>query len=205
MRHLLHGLYAITEQTLLAGYMMQAVEQALQGGANVVQYRDKSIDPVKREQQAKAIVKLCTQYNRLCIINDDIELALKVKAHGLHIGADDIDLTHARNRLGKQTIIGVSCYNSLALAKAAEQHADYVAFGSVFPTLVKPDAPVASPSLLRQACQQLRVPVVAIGGIKHHNAKKIIACGIQMVAVIHGVFDQNDIKSSAQTFTDMFQ
>ena len=205
MRHLLHGLYAITKQTLLANDMTPAVEQALQGGANVIQYRDKSTDPIKREQQAKAIVKLCKQYNRLCIINDDIELALKVKAHGLHIGADDIDLTYARNRLGEQAIIGVSCYNSLALAKTAEQCADYVAFGSVFPTPVKPDAPIASLALLQQACQQLSIPVVAIGGIKHHNAKKLIACGIQMVAVIHGVFDQNDIKSSAQTFTDMFQ
>jgi thiamine-phosphate pyrophosphorylase len=202
----LRGLYVITDAELIpAQRLVIAVEQAILGGARLVQYRDKSKDDRKRLEQARALTGLCSNYHIPLLINDDVELAACVGAAGVHLGKDDPDLASARKRLGEQAIIGASCYNRLELAIAtARQGASYVAFGSFFPSPTKPNAVRADIELLREARRTLTLPIVAIGGITPQNGKALVAAGADCLAVISGVFDQADIRSAARAYTNLF-
>jgi thiamine-phosphate pyrophosphorylase len=169
------------------------VEAVLRGGAAVVQYRDKSAEPKRRQQEAAAIAALCRHYEALFIVNDDPVLAAAVRADGVHLGQGDMTLPQARRIVGADTLIGVSCYDSLPLAQqAAALGADYVAFGSIYPSATKPQAVRAPLSLLRAARQQLGLPLVAIGGIDADNAAPVIAAGADAIAVISSVFLADD-------------
>ena len=204
----LHGLYVITDSQLLADddALLLGVEAAIAGGASVVQYRDKSADQAKRLRQSRALLNLCRKHGVPLLINDDVALAVEIGADGVHLGLDDATLFEARERLGKQAIIGVSCYNQLALAQQAEQGgADYVAFGRFFSSNTKPNAVQASRELLLEAKQQIGVPIVAIGGITPENGGPLVATQADMLAVIHGVFAQADICTAAQNYTELFQ
>lgn len=203
----LRGLYAITDQVLIPdATFSQRVEAALRGGARIVQYRDKRENDVLRQQLAAELVRLCREYGALSIINDDVELAAKVGADGVHIGKDDAAFTLARALLGQGAIIGVSCYNRLELAlDAQKQGADYVAFGAFFPSKTKPEAVPASLDLLRAAKEQLNIPTCAIGGITHANAPTLVEAGADMVAVISDIFTASDIEASTRRFgLDLF-
>lgn len=202
----LQGLYVITDAELTPGAALEpAVAAALRGGARIVQYRDKGVDLPRRQQEASALNALCRTYGAFLIINDDVELAAAVSAAGVHLGRDDPELRAARLRLGERAIIGVSCYNQLTRAHtAAEQGADYVAFGRFFPSQTKPDAVPATPELLRAARREIELPLVAIGGITPDNGGLLIDAGADMLAVIHGVFGQPDIESAARRFADLF-
>lgn len=202
----LHGLYAITDSSLDDdNTLREAVEQALQGGARLLQYRDKSDDHGKRRRQASLLKTLCAQYDALLIINDDVDLAKQCRADGVHLGRDDASVAQARAVLGDGGIIGVSCYNQLALARRAQQQgADYVAFGAFYPSPTKPDAAVATLDLLQQARAELAVPVCAIGGITVDNAPALVEAGADMLAVISGVFRQPDIAHAASQFSRLF-
>ncbi|MEO8164628.1 MAG: thiamine phosphate synthase, partial [Betaproteobacteria bacterium] len=165
------GLYAVTPELTDTGALVRKVEAALRGGARVVQYRTKSIGDSLRRIQAEELARLCRERNALFIINDSIELARWVDADGVHLGKHDADLSAARSALKPGKLIGVSCYNDMALARTATaQGADYVAFGSFFPSVTKPAALRADEQLLRIATTELDLPVVAIGGIDEHNA-----------------------------------
>lgn len=204
----LRGLYAITDSKLMpdTDSLLFHVEQALRGGARIVQYRDKSTDQAKRHQQALALVDLCNQFDRPLLINDDIELAKAVAAHGVHMGQSDGIVSQAREYLGKDQIIGNTCHDSLSLAQTAvEQQADYVAFGAFFPSSTKPNASPAPLSLLQEARSSLPVPVVAIGGINMDNAGQVIEAGADMVAVIHNLFANDDICAQAGHFQQLFK
>ena len=201
----LTGLYAITNQPRDTEQLISNVNQALAGGARVVQYRDKGSDQIRRAEEAQALSGLCRQYGVPLIINDDLELASKVQADGIHLGQRDATLEDARTRLGQHCIIGISCYNDFSLAQqAALQGADYIAFGAFFPSDTKPSALAASPELLYRAKQQLEIPVVAIGGITPHNAADLLDAGADMLAVIQGLFAQPDIESAARAFSSLF-
>lgn len=202
----LHGLYVITDSQLCPpDQLLERVEQALRGGAVAVQYRDKSLPELEQRRQALDLNRLCQDHNALFLVNDDVLLARAVGADGVHIGQDDMKLVHARELLGKRALIGVSCYNQLELALQAEQHgADYVAFGRFFASQTKPQAVQADPALLRQAKQVLKVPVVAIGGITAENGAPLVAAGADMLAVIQGVFGQNDIEAAARKIADLY-
>jgi len=206
MRHNLRGLYAITDASLIAEKKFTAtIEQALAGGVNIIQYRDKSNNIQKRLQQAESIKLLCEKYSTIFIINDDIELAKEINADGVHLGTNDVDYATARKKLGDNKIIGVSCYNQLEPAlQAQKKGADYVAFGRFFPSAVKPDAAAASATLLTQARQELTLPICAIGGITLNNATELITAGTDMLAVITAVFTAKDIKKTCQRFSDLF-
>ena len=202
----LHGLYAITDTELAADTgLLQQVEQALQGGARIIQYRNKGRNSDRRLTEATALKILCQRYEVPLIINDDIELALKSGADGVHLGRDDAVIQHARARLGKQAIVGISCYNDLARAESAQQAgADYLAFGRFFPSASKPGAVQAEIELLRQAKARFRLPLVAIGGVTPENGGQLIEAGADMLAVIQGVFAQPDIRAVCNQFKQLF-
>jgi thiamine-phosphate pyrophosphorylase len=200
------GLYAITDEQLTAPAQLEhAVSEAIAGGAAVIQYRNKRGTARQRQQQAAALVQLCQPQNVPLIINDDVALAASVNADGVHLGKMDSSLAEARQQLGPQAIIGVSCYNSLEGAlSAAEAGADYVAFGRFFSSHSKPDAQPAETPLLRQARQQLQLPIVAIGGITPANGQALLAAGADLLAAIHGVFGQSDIQAAASAYATLF-
>jgi len=201
----LSGLYPVTDTSLLKN-LTEQVRLTLEGGARVVQYRDKSNDHTRRLNEARQLKKLCYEYNALLIINDDIQLAIDTNADGVHLGAEDQDLSQARSELGKNKIIGISCYNQLDLAIEAERHgANYVAFGSFFSSAIKPDAVKADIELLHQAQQQISIPIAAIGGITLQNAQTLVTAGANMLAVINGVFAQKAIQSTAQAFSSLYK
>ncbi len=202
----LSGLYAITDAELIGdARLLPAVAAALQGGARLVQYRDKSQDAARRRQEAEALRSLCHTHGALLIINDDVQLAADCGADGVHLGKDDSAIQTARQLLGPSAIIGVSCYNDLTRAHAAQSAgADYLAFGSFYPSAIKPQAPRATLELLRQARQELRLPLCAIGGITADNAAPLLAAGADMLAVISDVFAADDIKAAASRYRMLF-
>lgn len=203
----LRGLYAITDAKLSPRQqLLRDVEQALLGGACVIQYRDKSDNASQRLSDASALQHLCSDHDALLIINDDIELAKRVGADGVHLGAEDGAPSAARKTLGEDAIIGVSCYNRLDLAgKAAAAGADYIAFGRFFPSRIKPEAVQAQPALLTIAKERFKLPLVAIGGITPENGAPLIRAGADMLAVIHGVFGQADIQAACHGLTRLFE
>ena len=200
------GLYAITDQVLCAKIGFgRALEAALSGGARMVQYRDKSLDTHRRLQEATLVSTLCRRYTAISIINDDIALAKACSANGVHIGRDDDAIPQARTQLGPQAIIGVSCYDSLALARdAVAAGASYVAFGSFFPSPTKPNAVRANLQLIEQAKAEFSVPVIAIGGISMTNAGPLIAAGVDHIAVITALFAAKDSQVAAQALSALF-
>ncbi|MDZ7805161.1 thiamine phosphate synthase [Thiohalophilus sp.] len=201
----LRGLYAVTDGRLTGQPLFDAVRAALAGGVQLVQYRDKSGETPRRQDEAARLVELCHAQGALLLINDDTELALAVGADGVHLGQTDTPLASARARLGPQRIIGVSCNNRLEWARAAQQAgADYVAFGRFFPSSTKPDAPQAGLALLEQARQQLDLPIAAIGGITPDNAPQLHAAGADMLAVVNALFGQDDIETAARQLSRCF-
>jgi thiamine-phosphate pyrophosphorylase len=149
---------------------------------------------------------MCRPLGVPLIINDDVELAAQVMAKGVHLGKGDADIASARAKLGPNAIIGVSCYNDLDCAIDAEQAgADYVAFGSFFPSRTKPNAVKAEMELLRQAKQQLTIPVVAIGGINADNGAQLVEAGADMLAVITELFGQADVLGAAEKISNLFE
>lgn len=202
----LTGLYAITDQQLITeNRFTAAIESALLGGASIIQYRDKSANQQKRLQQATIVCSLCQQYQAISIINDDIELAKAVNADGVHLGKDDHALIAARQQLGDNAIIGISCYNDISLARKAETNsADYVAFGAIFSSPSKPEAIVSGLDIIKQARQQLSIPICTIGGITQHNIQSVIQHGADMTAIISGLFSAEDIEQTARKLTQHF-
>lgn len=202
----LHGLYLITPDTdagpdILSGQ----VGQAISGGARLVQYRSKSPRDDLRLAQAGAVLAVCRAAGVPLLINDDVELAVRIGADGVHLGRDDADPAQTRARLGASAIIGVSCYDDLALAQHAQAAgASYVAFGSFFPSPTKPHARRASIDQLHAAAGCLRLPLVAIGGITPHNGATLIAAGARMLAVINGVFAQPDLAAASRAYALLF-
>jgi len=203
---LLQGLYVITDPKLSPNQALHhRVKRALQGGAQLVQYRDKSGHPNRRRREVVDLLSLCRTYGVPLIVNDDVELAAVTGADGVHLGKNDSSAMLARQRLGDNAIIGISCYNSLHTALIAEKEgANYVAFGSFFPSPTKPQAVRASLSLLAQAHTQIGIPICAIGGITTQNAQSLIAAGADMLAVITHVFGHDDPKGAAQGFARLF-
>lgn len=200
----LSGLYVITDDKLSGTKLIMHVQQALEGGARLVQYRNKTGQAAIKEMTARSLLELCREHHVPLLINDDIELALNIGANGVHLGQTDTRITEARQRLGADAIIGVTCHASLALAKQAEQHgASYIALGRFFTSKTKPDAAPANVDLLTLAKQQLSIPICAIGGITPDNASALLEAGADMLAVIHGVFGQDDIKNAASRYAQL--
>jgi thiamine-phosphate pyrophosphorylase len=188
----LGGLYAVTPDTRDTADLAARVAAAIAGGATAIQYRNKTADGATRRAQAGALAGIAAARGALFIVNDDPALAAAVDADGVHLGEGDGGIDAARALLGPDAIVGVSCYDDGARGEAAvAAGADYVAFGSFFPSAVKPGARRADVALLRRAAG-LAVPVVAIGGITADNAGTLFAAGADAVAVISAVFAAPD-------------
>lgn len=205
-RPALRGPYVITDPHLiLPTTLVETVAQAIEGGAGLVQYRHKGQDRGLRQRQAEELAALCQEAAVPLIVNDDIELAERCGAQGIHLGRTDASIAQARRRLGAEALIGVSCYNELDRALGAEaEGADYVAFGSMYPSPTKPTASHASPDLIHQARRQLSIPICAIGGITPDNALAVIEAGADMVAVISAVFGTRDPRAATQRLAALF-
>lgn len=200
------GLYAITPECRETAVLEAKVEQALRGGAQVIQYRAKGAPPALALEQARALARRCRAFGRVFIVNDQVDLALAVGADGVHVGVQDEAVDAARRRLPPGMLLGVSCYDRLDRAQqAVAQGADYVAFGAVFPSLVKPEAVRAPLTLLSEARRVLDVPVVAIGGITAQNAPAVIRAGAHALAVISALFDAPDVEAAARAFSRLFE
>jgi thiamine-phosphate pyrophosphorylase len=178
---------------------------AIEGGAFMVQYRSKIRDRDVKMQQCAAILRLCREYDVACIVNDDVEMCRILDADGVHLGENDDNIAEVKHILGEDSIIGSSCYDQLNRAKIAQKEgASYVAFGTMFPTPTKPNAPRATLELLREAKSEIQIPIVAIGGITMNNAHDVIETGIDAIAVITSLYESNSIKETAETFSQMF-
>jgi thiamine-phosphate pyrophosphorylase len=201
---MIRGLYAITPDTDNSEQLIEQVSAALDGGARILQYRNKGSDAVRRLWQANILKSLAQSRGALFIVNDDVALAEAIRADGVHLGRDDDAIAAARARLGDGAIIGASCYNSLALARSAvAAGASYVAFGAVFASGTKPGAVHAPLSLFADAAS-LGVPRVAIGGISPDNAGQVVAAGADAIAVIGSLFDGDGIAERAATLAALY-
>jgi len=202
-RDQLNGLYVITDTTRFRREaLVEAVGEAIAGGARVVQYRDKSDEPGRRRDEAGALAELCRHHRRPFIVNDDVDLAIAVGADGVHLGRDDAPLEETRARFtaaGLDAIIGVSCYaDRLRAERAAADGADYLAFGAMFPSPTKPQAPGAPAEVLGWAHEALDRPVCGIGGITSANVGELMAYRPDMIAVISEVFAAPDIRAATE-------
>jgi thiamine-phosphate pyrophosphorylase len=202
---MIQGLYAITPDTFNTELLCEKVRSVLQGGATLVQYRNKSADAGLRLRQATALLALCRSFSVPLIINDHLDLCAQIDADGLHLGATDCDLGAARRLLGEHKILGASCYNRLDLVVQAEvAGASYAAFGACFSSDTKPDAVNAPFSLFAEAKQKTSIPLVAIGGITLENATQAIDAGASAIAVVGALFDAENIAATSQQFTHLF-
>jgi len=202
---IIKGLYAITPDSADLNTLIQKTQLAIEGGAFMVQYRSKIQDRDVKMQQCAAILRLCRDYKIPCIVNDDVGMCRILEADGVHLGEKDDNIAEVRRILGEDAIIGSSCYDQLNRAKQAQKEgASYVAFGAMFETSTKPNAPRATLELLREAKSQIQIPIVAIGGITVNNAHDVIKTGIDAIAVITSLYDAKTIKETAETFVKMF-
>jgi len=199
----LRGLYAITPDIADRSTLRHLVDEALEGGIAALQYRRKSLTPALRLDEAKVLAALCRDKGVPFIVNDDLDLAIVVEADGVHLGREDGDLAAARAKLPGR-LLGASCYDSLARARAAvAAGADYVAFGSVFLSPTKPAAVRAPHTLFAQA-KPLGVPLVAIGGITLENTPQLLQAGADCVAVVSDLFDAPDVAARARAYGKLF-
>ena len=197
----LRGLYALTPDLADSEALLRQVAQALEGGIAMLQYRSKD---KQRTDEARILARMCRDRAVPFVVNDNVEFALECGADGVHLGREDGALPAARARLGRR-LLGASCYDSLAAARTAvAAGADYVAFGSVFPSPTKPGA-VRAPLTLFGEARALRVPLVAIGGITLQNAPQLLAAGADSLAVISDLFEAPDIAERARAYGKLFQ
>jgi len=196
MAQLLNGLYVITDEYLTPDETVyDYVKEALKAGASIVQYRNKTKSDEEVEEVCRALQELCSQHNVPFIIDDRPHLATKIHADGIHIGKDDMPIQEAR-KIFPKGIIGVSCYGSIRKAKEAqEEGADYVAFGSFFPSPTKPHSGVISLNVLHKAKESVEIPICAIGGISQTNIGEVAATRTDMISVVSAAFE-GDIQQN---------
>lgn len=192
-------LYAVTDRSWLNGETLYGqVEKALKGGVTFVQLREKTLDEEAFLEEAKEIQKLCAQYHVPFVINDNVEIAAKIGADGVHVGQSDMEAGDVREKLGPDKIIGVSAQTVEQALRAQEHGADYLGVGAVFPTGSKADAVEVSHETVRAITEAVDIPVIAIGGITKDNVSELQGTGICGIAVISAIFAQKDITAAVR-------
>ena len=201
----LKGLYVITDNALTPQEtIFFQVQEALKGGAKIIQLRDKINSEKVVKKTAIELQELCTRFGALFILNDKVTLALESHFDGLHIGKSDYEI-FPQIRENFKGILGVSCYGDIEKAKYFESlGADYVAFGSFFSSPTKPDSSIVSLEILQKAKEQLHIPICAIGGINSENLSLVMGNNIDMVAVISDIWKSTDISSQALLYAKKF-
>ena len=201
----MQGLYLVTPAWDDTDKLVAASEQALQGGVALLQYRHKTASEALRSEQAAALRALCRRHGVPFIVNDHVALCEEVDADGVHVGGTDASVAAVRSLLGKDKIVGASCYGDLGLARqAAEAGASYVAFGGFYPSVVKKYEVTTPPDIVTRARAELTVPVCVIGGMTVENSKPLVDLGADMVAVISSVYRKDDHRGAASEFARLF-
>jgi thiamine-phosphate pyrophosphorylase len=192
-------LYAVTDRSWLNGETLYSqVEKTLEGGTTFVQLREKELDEEHFLEEAKEIKELCRKYHVPFVINDNVDIALAMDADGVHVGQSDMEAGDVRAKLGPDKIIGVSAQTVEQALLAQKRGADYLGVGAVFHTGSKADAKDVSHETLKEICEAVDIPVIAIGGISKNNVMELAGSGICGIAVISAIFAQNDIKSATE-------
>ena len=203
----MQGLYLVTPNWDDTSRLLQLTEQAMQAAPiALLQYRHKEAGPVLRYEQARALQALCRRYRVPFIINDHVDLCADLDADGIHLGGTDAEVAQVRMKLGQRKIIGASCYGDMTRALAAQEAgASYVAFGGFYPSRVKQYAVTTQPTILDQANEVIRVPIVVIGGMTPQNAAPLVARGAHMVAAISAVYQAESVAQAVGQFQSLFE
>jgi len=200
------GLYLVTPDWDDTERLIAVSEQAIRGGASLLQYRHKTASEPVRQEQAAALLELCRRLNVPLIINDHLELCEAIDADGIHVGGTDASVASMRARLGASKIVGASCYGDLQLARDAQASgASYVAFGGFYPSRVKKYAVTTAPNIITLALNELNLPICVIGGMTPENSRVLIDHGAHMVAAISSVYSADNPYLAATNFSQMFR
>ena len=192
-------LYAVTDRHWLEEKSLyEVVKESLDGGVTFVQLREKNLSDEIFLEEAKVIKELCDEYKVPFVINDNVDIALAMNADGVHVGQSDMEAGDVREKLGPDKIIGVSAQTVEQAVLAEKRGADYLGVGAVFPTGSKDDASELSYETLKDFCEAVSIPVIAIGGITHDNVKELAGSGICGIAVISAIYAQKDIEKATR-------
>lgn len=196
-KHML--LYAVTDRAWLGEKTLyEQVEEALKGGVTCVQLREKDLDDESFLEEAKEICALCRRYNVPFIVNDNVEIAVKCGADGVHVGQEDMAAGDVRSKVGDNMILGVSVHTVEEARKAVADGADYLGLGAIFPTNTKTDVDQMKNEVLRDICNAVDVPIVAIGGLNRGNILKLSGSGVDGVALVSAIFSADNIEESCR-------
>lgn len=197
-------LYAVTDRAWIGEQSLyEQVEAALKGGVTCVQLREKELDEAAFLEEAMEISSLCRQYQVPFFINDNVEVAIKCKADGIHVGQDDMEVTQLRQKIDKEMLIGVSVHSVEEALAAVEHGADYLGVGAMFPTNTKTDADVLTKDMLRDICLAVDIPVVAIGGITKENIHSLAGTKVDGVALVSAIFAAKDIEKECRLLSKL--
>ena len=192
-------LYAVTESMWLGNRTLpEVVKEALEGGATFLQIREKNLAYPEFVKLATEVKAVTYAYHIPYVVDDDVELAKEIDADGVHIGQSDLALVEARRVLGPDKIIGVSAHSVAEAIEAERNGADYLGVGSVFTTSTKLDAEAVSKATLKEICEAVSIPVVAIGGIQKDNMLQLKGTKVDGVAVVSAIFAAPDIRQAAK-------
>jgi len=192
-------LYAVTDSSMISNSTLkEKVEEAILGGATMIQLREKNISKDEYIALAKEIKEVTDSYNIPLIINDQVEVAIACDAAGVHVGQEDMAASLVRAKIGPEKILGVSAQTVEQAILAEKAGADYLGVGSIFPTSTKKDAVLVSKETLKAICDSVNIPVVAIGGINAENIIKLKGSGIAGISVVSAIFAQKDAQKAAE-------
>lgn len=199
-------LYAVTDRSWVGKQTFyEQIEASLKGGVTLLQLREKDLNTEAFLNEAYDIQKLCNDYHVPFIINDDVAVALKCQADGVHIGQSDMTLIDARKTLGEDKVIGVSVQTVEQALEAERNGADYLGVGAVFSTSTKSDAKTVSKDMIEAICQAVHIPVVAIGGIHHDNVKALKDLSIDGIAVVSAIYGADDIQQATESLKKLME
>lgn len=192
-------LYAVTDRAWVGKQSLyQQVESALKGGATCVQLREKDLDEEAFLNEAIELSALCKQYGVPFFVNDNVEIAVKCNADGIHVGQEDMEAAQVRQRVGKHMMIGVSVHSVEEALEAVENGADCLGVGAMFSTSTKTDVDILPKETLRDICAAVDIPVVAIGGIDESNISELAGTGVDGVALVSAIFAADDIENKCR-------
>lgn len=192
-------LYAVTDRAWTgAQTLYKQVEAALKGGVTCVQLREKELDSTAFLTEATRIGALCRRYRVPFLVNDNVEIALRCGADGVHVGQEDMRAGEVRRRIGEDMLLGVSAHSVEEAVEAVKSGADYLGVGAVFATATKLDTSLLPYETVREICRAVEVPVVAIGGIQKDNLHRLAGSGVDGVAVVSAIFSAGDIEAACR-------